>query len=56
MPINAPAKAGSSRASILCGLIGSGIAGSRSPDMHEGEARALGIPMVYRILDGEVMG
>ncbi|MEC3948344.1 shikimate dehydrogenase [Sphingobium sp. HWE2-09] len=56
MPINAPAKAGSSRAPILCGLIGSGIAGSRSPDMHEGEARALGIPMVYRILDGEVMG
>lgn len=43
-------------ASILCGLIGSGIAGSRSPQMHEGEARALGLPMVYRILDGEVMG
>lgn len=42
-------------ASILCGLIGSGIAGSRSPEMHEGEARALGLPMVYRILDGEVM-
>jgi shikimate dehydrogenase len=43
-------------ASILCGLIGSGIGGSRSPQMHEGEARALGLPMVYRILDGEVMG
>lgn len=42
--------------SILCGLIGSGIAGSRSPQMHETEARALDIPMVYRILDGEVMG
>lgn len=50
------ADAGSSRASILCGLIGCGIAGSRSPEMHEGEARALGLPMVYRILDGEVMG
>jgi shikimate dehydrogenase len=46
---------GRSRASILCGLIGSGIAGSRSPDMHETEARALGLTMVYRILDGEVM-
>lgn len=46
---------GRPRASILCGLIGSGIAGSRSPDMHEGEARALGLPMVYRILDGAVM-
>lgn len=47
---------GASRASILCGLVGSGIAGSRSPQMHEGEARALGLPMVYRILDGAVMG
>ncbi|NML12622.1 shikimate dehydrogenase [Sphingobium sp. AR-3-1] len=56
MSFASPADAGSSRASILCGLIGSGIAGSRSPEMHEGEARALGIPMVYRILDGEVMG
>jgi shikimate dehydrogenase len=42
-------------ASILCGLIGSGIAGSRSPEMHETEARALGLTMVYRILDGEMM-
>jgi shikimate dehydrogenase len=47
---------GASRASVLCGLIGSGIAGSRSPQMHETEARALNIPMVYRILDGEGMG
>lgn len=43
-------------ASILCGLIGSGIAGSRSPEMHETQARALGLAMVYRILDGAVMG
>jgi shikimate dehydrogenase len=42
-------------ASILCGLVGQGIAGSRSPEMHEGEARALGLTMVYRILDAEVM-
>ncbi|WP_298400235.1 shikimate dehydrogenase [Sphingobium sp.] len=48
--------AGRPVASILCGLIGSGIAGSRSPQMHESEARALGLTMVYRILDGEPMG
>jgi shikimate dehydrogenase len=51
-----PRDAGASRASVLCGLIGSGIAGSRSPEMHETEARALDIPMVYRILDGDVLG
>ncbi|HWU03889.1 MAG TPA: shikimate dehydrogenase [Novosphingobium sp.] len=43
-------------ATFLCGLLGAGIAGSRSPEMHETEARALGLPLVYRILDGEVMG
>ena len=46
----------SSRASILCGLVGLGIGGSRSPEMHEREARALGLPMVYRILDSEAVG
>ncbi|QSR17500.1 shikimate dehydrogenase [Novosphingobium sp. KA1] len=49
--VSAPA-----RASILCGLVGSGIGGSRSPEMHEREARALGLPMVYRILDSEAVG
>jgi shikimate dehydrogenase len=44
------------RASVLCGLLGAGIGGSRSPAMHEGEARALGLPMVYRILDAEKIG
>ncbi|SEJ26281.1 shikimate dehydrogenase [Sphingobium sp. AP50] len=48
--------AGRPVASILCGLVGQGIAGSRSPEMHEREARALGLTMVYRILDAEVMG
>lgn len=43
-------------ASALCGLVGAGIGGSRSPAMHEGEARALGLPMVYRILDAEKIG
>lgn len=51
-----PVTTGSSRTSVLCGLIGSGIGGSRSPEMHEAEARALGLPMVYRILDAEVLG
>ena len=49
--VSAPA-----RASILCGLVGLGIGGSRSPEMHEREARALGLPMVYRILDSEAVG
>lgn len=49
--VSAPA-----RASILCGLVGSGIGGSRSPEMHEREARALGLPLVYRILDSEAVG
>lgn len=44
------------RASILCGLIGQGIAGSRSPHMHETEAKALGLTLVYRILDADRMG
>jgi shikimate dehydrogenase len=45
-----------SRPSKLCGQIGSGIGGSRSPAMHETEAKALGLPLVYRLLDREVMG
>ncbi|TLP49358.1 shikimate dehydrogenase [Cohaesibacter sp. CAU 1516] len=37
--------------SVLIGLIGAGIAGSRTPAMHEAAARALGFPLVYRRLD-----
>lgn len=44
------------RRSILCGLLGSGIGGSRSPAMHETEARALDLPLVYRTLDSEAIG
>jgi len=40
----------------LIGLIGRGIAGSRSPDMHEREAAAVGIPLVYRRIDFDVLG
>lgn len=55
MPQSAAAT-GPAHASVLCGLVGSGIGGSRSPEMHEREARALGLPLVYRILDSEVVG
>lgn len=37
--------------SVLIGLIGTGIAGSRTPAMHEGAARALGLPLAYRRVD-----
>ncbi len=56
MPQTFPRDAGPVHASILCGLIGTGISGSRSPEMHEREARALGLPLVYRILDSETVG
>jgi shikimate dehydrogenase len=37
--------------SLLLGLIGSGIDGSLSPQMQEGQGKAKGIPLVYRKLD-----
>lgn len=37
--------------SVLAGLVGDHIQGSLSPAVHEEEAAALGIPMVYRIID-----
>jgi shikimate dehydrogenase len=40
----------------LVGLIGRGIGGSRSPEMHEREAAALGLPLVYRIIDFDRLG
>lgn len=36
---------------MLLGLIGAGIAGSRTPAMHEAAASALGLPLVYRRID-----
>lgn len=41
---------------ILCGLIGAGIQGSRSPALHEAEARAQGIDLSYRLIDLDVLG
>lgn len=35
----------------LVGLVGEHIAASRSPDLHEQEARAIGAPYVYRLID-----
>jgi shikimate dehydrogenase len=41
---------------LLVGLIGRGIGGSRSPQMHEREAAALGLPLVYRLIDFDRLG
>jgi shikimate dehydrogenase len=43
-------------ASNLVGLLGRGIQSSRTPAMHEAEARALGLSYVYRLLDADMMG
>lgn len=40
----------SSRAPILCGLIGAGIQGSRSPAMHGPEASEQGLHCVYKLI------
>jgi len=39
--------------SILCGLIGAGIQGSRSPALQQAEARAQGLELIYRLIDLE---
>jgi len=41
---------------MLVGLLGRGIQLSRTPAMHEAEARARDIPFVYRLLDADLMG
>jgi shikimate dehydrogenase len=40
---------------IRCGLIGSGIQGSLSPALHQGEARAQGFELVYNLIDLAVL-
>jgi shikimate dehydrogenase len=46
------------RASILTGLVGCEIAGSRSPEIHESEAAAQNQRLVYKVFDleGEAFG
>jgi len=41
---------------VICGLIGAGIQGSRSPALHEGEARAQGVQLSYELIDLDVLG
>lgn len=41
--------------SFLIGLIGEGIAGSRSPDMHEREADRQGLRLIYQRIDLKVL-
>jgi len=41
---------------MLCGLIGAGIQGSRSPALHEAEAAAHGLQLSYKIIDLDVLG
>lgn len=41
---------------LLCGLIGAGIQGSRSPALHEGEAAAQGLRLSYKLIDLDVLG
>jgi shikimate dehydrogenase len=41
---------------FLIGLMGRGIGGSRSREIHEREAEALNLPLVYRNLDFDLIG
>jgi len=41
---------------LLCGLIGAGIQGSRSPALHEAEAAAQGLRLAYKLIDLDVLG
>ena len=38
-------------ASYLCGLLGHGVSQSRSPEIYESEAAALGLRLVYKTID-----
>lgn len=40
---------------LLLGLVGRGIGGSRTPAMHEAEARRQGLACIYRLLDVDAM-
>ena len=51
----AGAASGGRKASVLVGLVGSGIGLSRTPAMHEAAWRALDLPYIYRLLDADAM-
>ncbi len=55
-PQAAPTAVPGPRRSVLCGLFGGGIAGTRSPAMHEAEGAALGLRYVYRPIDFARLG
>ncbi len=42
--------------SVLLGLIGQDIQGSRTPEMHMREAEAQGLRCVYRLIDLAALG
>ena len=42
--------------SLLCGLIGAGIQASRSPALHEREAKELGLELSYQLIDLDALG
>jgi shikimate dehydrogenase len=46
----------SATSSILAGLIGAGIQGSRTPAMHEREGDAQGLRYLYRLIDLDQLG
>lgn len=46
----------STRPSFLCGLIGSGIQGSRTPSMHEREGDQQGLRYMYKKIDLDKLG
>ena len=43
-------------ATVLAGLIGTGIQKSLTPTMHEREGAALGIPYIYKLIDLDALG
>jgi shikimate dehydrogenase len=52
----APRASGAPAASVLVGLIGSGIQASRSPALHEREGAAQGLCYIYKIIDLDALG
>lgn len=47
---------GTTSQTYLVGLLGRGIGGSKARQMHEAEAASLGLQLVYRVLDFDVLG